>query len=246
MQAISPPYLTLNDFASLEGDKDYVPDNDDHEDEDANTNHTDTNHQNPDVQEEPVEEINNPRMGKPCGPKCRKKCWDKISEERRKEVFHTYWIMTYTEKRSFIFHMVSQGQTARLTSTGPSRRRKSLAYHITDDLGKPQDVCKTFFLTTLGYHLKNDRLINTVISNTTPSSLSPPQERCGKHAPFNKIGSGPNSWTYWIILPYNQPLSTRACPQSQIPPKWHHRAAHVQSLEKRRTLQNVVMKPTER
>ncbi|KAJ8346822.1 hypothetical protein SKAU_G00282230 [Synaphobranchus kaupii] len=97
-------------------------------------------------------------MGKPCGETCRKKCPEKISEERQSVVHRTYWTMTYMEKWTFIFTMVSQRAIKRHTAPVPSRRGESLVYHLTDDLGRPQDICKAFFLTTLGYHPKNDRL----------------------------------------------------------------------------------------
>ena len=132
-----------------------------------------------------------PRMGKPCGPTCRKKCWDRIPEDRRKELFQSYWNITYMEKRSFIFHTVSQQETKRQTSAGPSKRKKSLSYQFIDNLGQAQDVCKTFYLTTIGYHPKNDRLIQTVIGNSTPSSLTPSQERRGKQTPPNTFNMAP-------------------------------------------------------
>ena len=134
---------------------------------------------------------NEPKIGQPCGPTCRRKCWSKITEERRKTVHATYWDMTYPEKKAFIFNMVSQRQIARVTSGGPSRRNKTCFYQFTNDLGHTQKVCKTFFLTTLGYHPKNDRLIQTVIGNSSPSSLIPPIERRGRHAPANKLNMTP-------------------------------------------------------
>ncbi|XP_077091400.1 uncharacterized protein LOC143742433 isoform X2 [Siphateles boraxobius] len=132
-----------------------------------------------------------PRMGKPCGPICRKKCSTKITEDQRRRIFTGYWNMSYSEKKSFIFHMVSQRQTMRHTSAVPSRRTRSLSYHLNNDLGQQQEVCKTTFLTTLGYHPKNDRLVATVIGNTISSSITPPQERRGRHTPSNKIDMAP-------------------------------------------------------
>lgn len=115
----------------------------------------------------------------------------KITEGQRKRTFTAYWNMSYSEKKSFIFHMVSQRQTMRHTSGDSSRRTRSLIYHLYDDLGQQQEVCKTTFLTTLGFHPKNDRLIVTVIGNTISSSLAPPQERRGRHTPINKIDMAP-------------------------------------------------------
>lgn len=83
--------------------------------------------------------------------------------------------MIYEEKKAFIFTSLSQHQVARLTYNGYSRCRKSFSYHLLDDLGHSQEICKTFFLTTLGYHPKNDRLIQSVIDNSFPLSLTTPE-----------------------------------------------------------------------
>lgn len=132
-----------------------------------------------------------PTMGKPCGVSCRKRCNTRISEDRRKEVFSSYMQMSSMGKRSFIFYHVSQHNPKRPTTSGPTRRGKSLTYTISDEFGEEQDVCKTFFLTTLGYHPKNDRLITTVISNSTPFTQMPPEDRRGKHEPHNKLNLAP-------------------------------------------------------
>lgn len=170
-------------------DATYVPEDEgdnDEDSEDVNSSHIVFQEQS-----EASEQSKIPQMGKPCGPMCRKKCIQKITEDQRKQIFTAYWNMSYSEKKSFIFHMVSQCQTIRHTSAVPSRRTRSLKYHLNDDLGQQQEVCKTTFLTTLGYHPKNDRLIVTVIGNTISSSLTPPQERRGRHTPINKIDMAP-------------------------------------------------------
>ncbi|XP_073729859.1 uncharacterized protein [Misgurnus anguillicaudatus] len=165
-------------------DATYVP-----EDEGDNDEDDDVNSSNIVFQEQSgaSEQSKIPQMGKPCGPKCKKKCTTKITEDQRRQLFRAYWNMSYSEKKSFIFHMVSQCQTMRHTTAVPSRRTRTLRYYLNDDLGQQQEVCKTTFLTTLGYHPKNDRLIVTVFGNTVSSSLAPPQERRGRHTPINKI-----------------------------------------------------------
>lgn len=132
-----------------------------------------------------------PKMGKPCGPMCRQKCTNKLSENRRLQIFQAYWTMSNADKRLVIFHTISQSQTQRPSSNFPSRRNRSFKYHLNDDNGQAQGVCKTFFLTTLGYHAKNDRLISSVVGKSTPSTLTPPQDRRGRHAPSNKLNLTP-------------------------------------------------------
>ncbi|CAM4578370.1 unnamed protein product [Leuciscus chuanchicus] len=50
--------------------------------------------------------------------KCRRKCSDKFSEERRKEIWKRYWDIDYTDIRAFMFHSVSQIPTATVCADG--------------------------------------------------------------------------------------------------------------------------------
>ena len=143
-----------------------------------------------------------PKMGKPC--ECQKKCIQKIPDERRQAVHSAYWTMTYTEKRNFIFGMVKQKPVKRVGPDGPTRRTKSLSYSLTTEQGVSTEVCKTFFLATLGYHPKNDRIIQSVVGNCAPSSLAPPVDRRGKHVPVNKIDLTP---IYEHIESFNPTIS---------------------------------------
>ncbi|XP_073700480.1 uncharacterized protein [Garra rufa] len=130
-----------------------------------------------------------PKMGKPCAPTCGKKCTKKIPYARRKEIFNAYQEMSNSDKWAFVFHTVTQSLTSRLTTGRPSRRNKTFKYRLNNSLGQPQDVCKTFYLTTLGYHPKNDSVIVSVTGNT--SGADPPQDRRGRHPPGNKIDLSP-------------------------------------------------------
>ncbi len=146
---------------------------------------------NKDEESCPIKIVNQqaPKMGKPCGPTCGKKCAVKIPHVRRKEIFDTYQGMSHSDKWAFVFHSVTQSLKTRLTTGGPSRRKKTFQYHLNNSLGQPQDVCKTFYLTTLGYHPKNDRVIVCVTGNA--SSAVPPPDRRGRHPPANKIDLSP-------------------------------------------------------
>ncbi|XP_016298312.1 uncharacterized protein LOC107655364 [Sinocyclocheilus anshuiensis] len=130
-----------------------------------------------------------PKMGKPCGPTCGKKCTEKIPHVRRKEIFDAYQDMSHSDKWAFVFHSVTQSLKNRLTTGGPSRRKKTFQYHLNNRLRQPQDVCKTCYLTTFGYHPKNDSMIVSVTGNT--SSAVPPPDRRGRHPPANKIDLSP-------------------------------------------------------
>ncbi|XP_016427577.1 uncharacterized protein LOC107755335 isoform X2 [Sinocyclocheilus rhinocerous] len=151
-----------------------------------------------------------PKMGKPCGPTCGKKCTEKIPHVRRKEIFDSYQDMSHSDKWAFVFHSVTQSLKTRLTTGGPSRRNKTFQYHLNNSLGQPQDVCKTFYLTTLGYHPKNDRVIVSVTGNT--SGGVPPPDRRGRHPPANKIDLSP---IYQHIESFNPTISDYKCEHAE-------------------------------
>lgn len=121
-----------------------------------------------------------------CSPTaCRKKCSVGVDKERQKEINRCYWSMLARERKWFIFKHTSKTPTHRKTSGPNSRRIHSFKYTlpISED-GEKQEVCKIFFLATLGYDKNNDRVVRNVVSN---SNVSPPMDRRGKHEPTNKV-----------------------------------------------------------
>ncbi|XP_051570432.1 uncharacterized protein LOC127450385 [Myxocyprinus asiaticus] len=132
-----------------------------------------------------------PLMRDQCGQKCRRKCTDKFSEERRKEIWNRYWDMEYTDRRAFMFHSVSQLPTAKLCVDGKtSRRGRSLIYWLKNEDQVPQQVCKTFFLATLGYHPANDSLVLSVMGKEIGNEVIPRDQK-GRHTLANELDMQP-------------------------------------------------------
>ena len=130
-----------------------------------------------------------PPLGKPCDEeKCSKKCSKNISESRRKVILDAYWGMTTNERRSWIFHQVSRGEKHRSTtgSGHTSRRNMTYTYHY----GRSHEVCKTFFLTSLEYHSKNDKPVMTALRSASLSEVASPRDKRGRHPPSNKLNKG--------------------------------------------------------
>ncbi|KAK7169041.1 hypothetical protein R3I93_005136 [Phoxinus phoxinus] len=132
-----------------------------------------------------------PPMREPCGQKCRRKCSEKFSEEWRKKIWAMYWNMDYTEKRAFMFCNITQLPTARLfVPKGTSRRSRSFVYRLKNEDQVPQQVCKNFFLATLGYHPTNDSLVLSVMRSDMENERIPKDQR-GRHTPGNKLDLQP-------------------------------------------------------
>ena len=142
---------------------------------------------------EPTEEERpqpRPPMRGPCGAQCRRKCTDHISDDRRKEIWRQYWDMTYTERRTWMFHSVTSLETKRVCTAG-SRRGRTFSYRLQDQRGEPRRVCKMFFLSMLGYHPKNDSLVMTMMGKASSKPLAPPQDQRGRQAAANKLDAKP-------------------------------------------------------
>lgn len=132
-----------------------------------------------------------PPMREPCGLKCRRRCSVKFSEDRRRDIWRSYWMLAYSEKRSFMFHHVSQVARVRVCRN-PSRRSRSFIYRLRDEHEVPQQVCKLFFLSTLGYHPANDSIVQSVMGKEmTTVLLAPPMDMRGRHEPANKLDPRP-------------------------------------------------------
>ncbi|KAK4875390.1 hypothetical protein RN001_011812 [Aquatica leii] len=89
-----------------------------------------------------------------------------------------YWQLDWIEKKAFVLNCLSRTDVMRRTTeTEFSQRKNTFKYFLTNKTGEKMLVCKCFFLTTLGYHRKNDWssicktecFIDTYIENFNPS-----------------------------------------------------------------------------
>ena len=127
-----------------------------------------------------------------CGDKCKRKCSSKIPENFRLEVCREYNNLTYNGKREMIFrHVAREGKKRMTKGEHESRHSMSYQYYLFDGNGVRHQVCKRFFLTTLGLDQKNDRLITTVMKTTASSALTATNDKRGCHTPSNKIPREP-------------------------------------------------------
>lgn len=63
------------------------------------------------------------------------------------------------------------------------RKIRNIHFFLQDEKGTRIRTCKTFFLTTLGYHKKNDRFVLQTISESEDHMTVRPDMR-GKHIIF--------------------------------------------------------------
>lgn len=114
----------------------------------------------------------------PC--KCPKKCFEKISMERREQINHQFWGLTYQMRAMFLLNNVKQCSVKRCTAgTVLSRRKFSRKYTMPDSMDNQVFVCKVFFLSTLG--LTSDRMVTNLLHKNPMGTLIPADDNRGKH-----------------------------------------------------------------
>lgn len=122
-----------------------------------------------------------------CKDTCKRRCTQHISEDRRKSIYKEYWSLSWVDQRKFLLKMCTwKPVKRRRTLAEISRRKVTFYYKLTNDRGRRIDVCKVFFLATLGYSKNNDSIVFTLFHNLK-SGQTTLEDRRGKHTPANKI-----------------------------------------------------------
>lgn len=110
-----------------------------------------------------------------CNEKCLKKCTTQVSQEDREEINSNYWKMNFVDQHLFVNTHTAVAVPKRKITTDPKRKPRRTFYLKKVD-GTKVEVCKTFFLTTLGYVKTNDRILQDERIDTT----------CDKRGKHNK------------------------------------------------------------
>ena len=126
-----------------------------------------------------------------CVDKCHQKCKRKITEDHRKKIHSSYWIMTYNERRIWQSRLIKREAVKRHRCRGAVvhdpvyKRTSSLTYLLPSDSGEDVVVCQKFFCATLGY--TSNQFIVEMMKTSQSSHVIPPPDKRGKHEPANKI-----------------------------------------------------------
>lgn len=122
-----------------------------------------------------------------CSSSCKLKCSTEISQERRTEINSQYWdLSTSNDQKTFVLGCISKAEVKRRTVKVVSHYRRSTTNHycFKNDQGKCVRVCKTFFLTTLGYRKSNDKILQNLCKET---NISPSSDKRKGREPKNKL-----------------------------------------------------------
>ena len=116
----------------------------------------------------------------PCS--CKKKCFERIGEEDRKNIRKQFWNHDCTGRWHWIFSKRTEIPVKRRKSDTKALRERhfSYKYFLIDGKGMKEDVCQNFFLRTLG--CKSHKILQIVSAKSKQGDLPSP-DRQGKHTP---------------------------------------------------------------
>lgn len=106
----------------------------------------------------------------PCKTTCMQKCTDKFTESLRKTINQQFWNLSKDERRMFILHSVDIKDVKRRRGNDIKKRNLTYVYILKSEDGTNNIVCKTFFLTTLGFVAKNDKFVLNVCNSINEKS----------------------------------------------------------------------------
>lgn len=111
----------------------------------------------------------------PCN--CKMKCMQNFTEEIRKKINNRYWKLNFSEQKQFISNNMEIGPIKRRRKEHENLennlKNANKKYYLRGLNGQRYNVCRGFFLTTLGYAANND----TVLRYTR----SPPKDQRGSY-----------------------------------------------------------------
>lgn len=118
-----------------------------------------------------------------CVNSCKKQCTSKFSSDMRGTINRQYWALQSQRRRDWLKHSCIRQLPKQLqrTSSINSRRSNTIQWKL-----EGINVCKPFFLTTLGYKPTNDRIVRSVLEKSD-SLVGAPSDKRGKHPPRNKF-----------------------------------------------------------
>lgn len=114
---------------------------------------------------------------------CTRQCWTKFSKHQRESINLEYWDMEPQGRDMFILCYCQSSAKRQHTTQGlPSRRNYTTIFTMKTVEESVVQVCKTFFLRTLGFCEKNDSIIRRVLTQ----GPKPSNSQRGKHGKHKK------------------------------------------------------------
>lgn len=122
------------------------------------------------------------QLGEPCQNTCKLKCFQKLDEDTRSEIFNKFWeIGDHSKQYDFISNHVVKINKKRTITEGESRRSFTYIYHlpcIQNNQNSKLIVCKQMFLNTLSC---GPKMIRTAVSKSSETVNFALVDNRGRH-----------------------------------------------------------------
>nr|XP_026497999.1 uncharacterized protein LOC113402096 isoform X2 [Vanessa tameamea] len=123
------------------------------------------------------------KLGEPCQNTCKLKCFQKLDDDTRIEIFNKFWeIGDHSKQYDFISNYVVKINKKRTITDGESRRSFTYIYHlpyIQNHQNSKLIVCKQMFLNTLSC---GPKMIRTAISKSSDTGSFALVDNRGRHS----------------------------------------------------------------
>lgn len=106
-------------------------------------------------------------------------CLSLISESRRHEINSQFWSLDFKAQCTFGYATISRQDCKRKTEE--ANRENSFTYFLKNDEGSSVIICKTFYLTTLGYNRSNDSFVRMLVGRKNYLKPLPRKKQQGLH-----------------------------------------------------------------
>ena len=119
-----------------------------------------------------------------CQSNCRLECNMKISHTRRQNIWSSFWKLSHNERRAFAYSCIARKKPQRVSNKTPREKKRNFShiYQFKDEFGTNQNICKVFFLTTLGFKKSNDSVISNLWPESAMNDIAPKEDGRGKHS----------------------------------------------------------------
>lgn len=117
-----------------------------------------------------------------CNDTCSKKCTSSFDESERKRINEIYQSLSHEAQGLYVKSLVAAKEVNRRIRESQQLRKHTYEYFL-DISDKKKEVCKTFFLTTLGYNKNNDKRVLNILSKPPEAQ----KDQRGKHHQSNHV-----------------------------------------------------------
>lgn len=113
---------------------------------------------------------------------CHAICNKAISKIRRRQINSEFWRLSFSARYTFGYGTISRAECKYKKKDSKGIRDNTNTFYLKNEAGKLVEVCKKFYLSTLGYEWSNDSFIRATVGKKNYLNPIPQMSAQGKHA----------------------------------------------------------------